>query len=68
MSTCSSRSRSPGIYSAVNEAEPTGFFAQKIVPNNVDYLYFSFVTITTVGYGDLTAGHEHRAGPDTFEA
>ncbi len=45
-----------GIYGGVNEAERTGFFAQQIVPNNVDFLYFSFVTITTVGYGDLTAG------------
>ena len=30
-----------GIYGGVNEAEPTGFFAQEIVPNNVDFLYFS---------------------------
>jgi voltage-gated potassium channel Kch len=22
---------------------------------NIDYIYFSFVTLTTVGYGDLTA-------------
>ena len=50
-----------GIYGGINEAEPTGFFAQQIEPNNVDFLYFSFVTITTVGYGDLTAGTEHRA-------
>src|SRR3954452_5561322 len=45
-----------GIYAGVNETEPNGFFAQQVTPNNVDYLYFSFVTITTVGYGDLTAG------------
>ncbi|NLE22693.1 MAG: potassium channel family protein [Actinobacteria bacterium] len=35
------------------------FFAQLSVPPKdtptVDYLYFSFVTITTTGYGDLTA-------------
>ena len=41
-----------GIYTGVNDAEPTGFFAQKVEVNNVDFLYFSFVTITTVGYGD----------------
>ena len=49
-------SRSPGIYAGINDSEPTGFFAQHGAPNNVDFLYFSFVTITTVGYGDLTAG------------
>jgi hypothetical protein len=57
-----------GIYGAVNEAEPTGFFAQHVVPNNVDFLYFSFVTITTVGYGDLTAGTSTGRVLVTFEA
>lgn len=57
-----------GIYGAVNETEPTGFFAQKIEPNNVDFLYFSFVTITTVGYGDLTAGTSTGRVLVTFEA
>jgi voltage-gated potassium channel Kch len=31
------------------------FFAQPGHTNIADYLYFSFVTLTTVGYGDLTA-------------
>jgi len=31
------------------------FFAQSGHANVSDYLYFSFVTLTTVGYGDLTA-------------
>ncbi len=31
------------------------FFAQKGHANVADYLYFSYVTLTTVGYGDLTA-------------
>jgi len=31
------------------------FFAQSGHTNVADYLYFSFVTLTTVGYGDLTA-------------
>jgi len=57
-----------GIYGGVNEAEPAGFFAQHIVPNNVDFLYFSFVTITTVGYGDLTAGTSTGRVLVTFEA
>jgi uncharacterized membrane protein len=57
-----------GIYGAVNEAEPTGFFAQKVEPNNVDFLYFSFVTLTTVGYGDLTPGTSTGRVIVTFEA
>jgi hypothetical protein len=31
------------------------FFAQHSSANSVDYLYFSFTTITTTGYGDFTA-------------
>jgi hypothetical protein len=31
------------------------FFAQLHDARSIDYLYFSFTTITTVGYGDLTA-------------
>jgi Ion channel len=31
------------------------FFASVEDPDVVDYLYFSYVTLTTVGYGDLTA-------------
>jgi hypothetical protein len=57
-----------GIFGAVNEAEPTGFFAQQVVPTNVDFLYFSFVTLTTVGYGDLTAGTSTGRVLVTFEA
>ena len=57
-----------GIYGAINEAEPTGFFAQKVEPTNVDFLYFSFVTLTTVGYGDLSPGTSTGQVAVTFEA
>jgi hypothetical protein len=57
-----------GIYGAVNDIESHGFFAQKIEPTNVDFLYFSFVTLTTVGYGDLTAGTSTGRVLVTFEA
>ena len=33
-----------------------GVFAGNPATNAVDYLYFSFVTMTTVGYGDLVPG------------
>jgi len=58
-----------GIYGGINEAEPGGFFAQKVEePNNVDFLYFSFITLTTVGYGDLSPGTSTGKVIVTFEA
>ena len=33
---------------------PGPFYAQTASERSVDHLYFSFVTLTTVGYGDLT--------------
>jgi hypothetical protein len=32
------------------------FFAQKAAAQAVDFIYFSFTTLTTTGYGDFTAG------------
>jgi hypothetical protein len=31
------------------------FFVQKVTAGPVDFVYYSFVTMTTLGYGDLTA-------------
>jgi voltage-gated potassium channel len=45
-------------YAALEEIGGTAFFAQ-LAPQHAttdDFLYFSFSTLTTVGYGDLTAG------------
>jgi hypothetical protein len=45
-------------YALTAWANGTAFFAQIQPPahaGTIDYLYFSFITITTVGYGDLTA-------------
>ncbi len=42
-------------YGAIAEFSSSPFFAQTGHTNVSDYLYFSFVTLTTVGYGDLTA-------------
>ena len=42
-----------GILDAVGSAP---FFAQIDSGGTSDYLYFSFSTLTTTGYGDLTAG------------
>ena len=62
--------RSPGIYAGINDVEPLGFFAQQPGPKtNVDFLYFSFITLTTVG---LRRPHARAPTPGacvvTFEA
>lgn len=42
-------------YALVGDAQSTPFFAAQISADISDYLYFSFATMTTVGYGDLVA-------------
>jgi hypothetical protein len=42
-------------YALVGDAQTEAFFASSIDPDISDYLYFSFATLTTVGYGDLSA-------------
>jgi hypothetical protein len=43
-------------YGIVGVLSSSPFFAQHAAESTKNFLYFSFVTITTVGYGDLTAG------------
>jgi hypothetical protein len=42
-------------YTAIGTLDSEPFFAQQSHATVADYLYFSFVTLTTTGYGDLTA-------------
>lgn len=42
-------------YAAVGTIQSEPFFAEQAHATLADYLYFSFVTQTTVGYGDFTA-------------
>ncbi len=42
-------------YGLVGDVQSDAFFASGIDPDISDYLYFSFATLTTVGYGDLSA-------------
>jgi hypothetical protein len=42
------------LYSALNRLDTQYFFVQSTKPTAVDFLYFSFVVLTTVGFGDLT--------------
>ncbi len=42
-------------FAAIGGIQTTPFFAQQSKGTVADFLYFSFVTLTTTGYGDLTA-------------
>jgi Ion channel len=42
------------LYSVVNAFDPEALFSQVTDPTRAEQLYFSFVTLCTVGYGDLT--------------
>lgn len=43
------------VYAAIDGIGSAPFFVQTAHANTPDFLYFSFVTQTTVGYGDFTA-------------
>jgi hypothetical protein len=43
------------IYNAIGGFQSDPFFAQPVIATSADYLYFSFITQATVGYGDLSA-------------
>lgn len=42
-------------YATIGGLQDGPFFAQQATATLADFLYFSFVTLTTVGYGDLSA-------------
>lgn len=43
------------VYGILGGFGDAPFFAEQVTPSTADYLYFSFITQTTVGYGDLSA-------------
>ncbi len=43
------------LFTAINDTTAGPFFVEKGADSTADFLYFSYVTLTTVGYGDLTA-------------
>jgi len=45
-------------YGLIAAIEDGAFFAQIDAGDQADYLYFSFATITTTGFGDLTAAED----------
>ena len=55
-------------YQAVGNFGTDPFFVQQKTATVADYLYFSFVTITTTGYGDLTAAGNFGRAVAVLEA
>jgi hypothetical protein len=50
------------LYTTIGEIQNQPFFVQTQHATSSEYVYFSFVTLTTVGYGDFTAAaHLGRA-------
>jgi Ion channel len=43
------------VYGVVDDVGATPLFGNDVAGTTSDYLYFSFTTMTTTGYGDLTA-------------
>jgi Ion channel len=46
------------LYSAVGTIGDESFFAEVADPGRADYLYYSYTTLTTTGFGDFTAATE----------
>jgi hypothetical protein len=58
-----------GVFAAIGDMDGGQFFAQRGAgATNVEYLYFSFITMTTVGFGDLTPATDVARVAVTFEA
>ena len=55
-------------YGTIAAIENGPFFAQGTDGDHADQLYFSFITQTTVGYGDYTAGGKVGRSLAAFEA
>jgi hypothetical protein len=46
------------LYSAVGTISDEAFFVEVADPDRADYLYYSYTTLTTTGFGDFTAATE----------
>lgn len=44
------------VYSLVAAVNDGAFFVQTSTPSALDFVYFSFITLSTTGYGDFTPG------------
>jgi hypothetical protein len=56
------------IYNAMNKFDGETFFAQGVTGTVKTFQYFSFTTLTTLGYGDYTAGGSDGQAVAVMEA
>jgi hypothetical protein len=56
------------VFQTIGDLGSDPFFAQQHHATIADYLYFSFVTVTTTGYGDLTAAGNFGRAVAVLEA
>jgi hypothetical protein len=56
------------VYGAVGSVQADPFFTNGTDGNSQDHIYFSFVTLTTLGYGDLAPAQEVGRTLATVEA
>ena len=56
------------VYAAINGIASSPFFVQTTNATTPDFLYFSFITQTTVGYGDFTAAGDLGRALSVIEA
>ena len=56
------------VFLSIDQLTSSAFFAGGVIPTPQDFQYFSFVTQTTVGYGDLTAATSLGRTLAVFEA
>jgi hypothetical protein len=56
------------VFAAVNYLSTTDFFADNEPANTQTFQYFSFTTLTTLGYGDFTAGENGGRSIAVLEA
>ncbi len=56
------------VYALIGELHTGGFFAQPGPFDPTSYIYYSFITMTTVGFGDLTSNNNLGRMITVFEA
>jgi hypothetical protein len=56
------------VFWTMGAIQSRGFFAQVNPASPTDFVYYSFITLTTVGYGDLTAVHNAGRLSSVLEA